>query len=120
MLENMKITEEKLQTAASPPKEGDIYKTVSTFGKEFELRYGYYDEMDRGGEPDVIYPDFLKTPTYTARGEPFVTMMQDACRLYHGKSKRNEDTTCAECYHFERGEEWFGICKCPKNKRTNE
>ncbi len=96
-------------------KEGELYKVVTTFGKTFELRYGYYDEIDRQSplcEPAVIYPDFVKTPLYTDDGEPFVTMMQDACTNYKGETKRNADTTCADCKYFERGEEWFGICKC--------
>ena len=100
-----------------PHKEGHLYKIITTYGKTFELRYGYYGECDRRYEPDVIYPDFTKEPVYTDEGIPFVTMMQDACRSYRGDAKRTPDTTCAECKYFRRGEEWFGICICPKNKK---
>lgn len=94
------------------PKEGELYKTVTVFGKRFELRYGYYEEGDRRwGEPDVLYPDFLKEPLYTDRGEPFVTALQDACESYKGEA-RTVDSTCAECEYFKRGEELFGLCKC--------
>lgn len=96
--------------------EGELYKTVCTFGKSFELRYGYYDDIDRNHPPDVIYPDFKKTPVFTDAGEPFVTMMQDACRGFRGAEERTSDTTCADCEHFLRGEEWFGICKNVNNK----
>ncbi len=96
--------------------EGEIYKVVTTFGKSFELRYGYYDDIDRNHSPDIIYPDFVKNPLYTDIGEPFVTMMQDACERYKGNLKRTPDTTCAECEYFKRGEEWFGICTCPQNR----
>ena len=99
--------------------EGELYKTVCTFGKSFELRYGYYDDIDRNHPPDVIYPDFKKTPVFTDAGEPFVTMMQDACRDFRGGEERTSDTTCADCEHFLRGEEWFGICKNTKNKNNN-
>lgn len=95
--------------------DGELYRIVTTFGKTFELRYGYYDERDRQSPlcaPAVIYPDFLKEPLYTASGEPFVTMMQDVCSHYYGDGPPTPDTTCAECRHFARGEEWFGICKC--------
>ena len=92
---------------------------VTTFGKTFELRYGYYDDIDRNGEPDIIYPDFTKTPVYAEKGEPFVTMMQDACERFKGEGKRTTDTTCSECRYFKRGEEWFGICTCPKNKQAD-
>ncbi len=106
-------------TDTGAPRVGDVYKTVATFGKSFELRYGYYEKIDVGGEPDIIYPDFTKEPVYTDSGEPFVTMMQDVCDLFKGKNKRGEDTTCAECESFCRGEEFFGICK-NNLKRKNE
>ena len=101
-------------------REGELFKVVTTFGKSFELRYGFYEERDRLNplcEPDIIYPDFIKAPLYTDTGEPFVTMMQDSCESYSGDTRRTPDTTCAECRYFERGEEWFGICSCPKNKK---
>ena len=116
------------QSHISPPevthKEGELYKVVTTFGKTFELRYGYYEECDRQSplcNPVVIYPDFTKAPIYTDDGTPFVTMVQDACKSYRGEAKRTPDTTCAECKYFERGEDWIGICKCPHNReRKNE
>jgi hypothetical protein len=73
--------------AENAPKEGDLYKVVVTFGKSFELRYGFYEERDRQSplcEPAIIYPDFIKEPLYTENGEPFVTMIQDACVHYKG------------------------------------
>lgn len=107
-------------THLNEAREGDVYAVVDTFGKTFELKYGYYDDRDRSGPPDVIYPDFTKEPTYTDGGEPLVTMMQDACPHYKGDVKWVEDTTCGECKHFCRGEEWFGLCRCPKNKREEQ
>ena len=101
--------------------EGELYRVVDTFGKRFELRYGYYGEKDRQNplcKPAVIYPDFIREPLYTDDGRPFVTMMQDACDRFGGSSKRTPDTTCAECKHFERGEEWFGVCKCTYNREV--
>ena len=102
-------------------REGDLYKIVTTFGKTFELRYGYYSEQDRQNPlcyPAVIYPDFTAVPLYTDKGEPFVTMMQDACASYRGEHKKTPDITCAECQYFLRGEEWFGICKCEQNRKN--
>ena len=110
--------EEKIYDSVSLPREGDVYKTVTTFGRTFELRYGFYDEIDRQSplcEPDVIYPDFLREPLYTDEGAPFVTVMQDACRHYRGSAVRTPDSTCEECKYFRQGEEWFGICECPDN-----
>ena len=104
-------------------KEGELYKVVTTFGKTFELRYGYYGDKDRLNslcEPAVIYPDFKSEPFYTDDGEPFVTMMQDSCENYGGEFERTPDTTCAECKYFQRGEEWFGICKHRKHQKKNE
>lgn len=112
----------KMITDPSPPaergpKEGDLYRVVTVFGETFELRYGYYDDIDRSGEPDVIYPDFTAAPVYTREGEPFVTMMQDACDQFKGEGRRTDDTTCSECAYLKRGEEWFGICTCPRNQK---
>ena len=53
------------------PREGDLYKVVETFGKSFELRYGFYEERDRQSplcEPAIIYPDFIREPLFTEKG----------------------------------------------------
>ena len=108
---------------AKNPQEGDLYRVVTTFGKTFELRYGYYDEKDRQSPlcaPAVLYPDFLKTPVFTETGEAFVTLMQDACDFYQGIEPRTADTTCADCKHMARGKEWFGVCICFANRKNNE
>ena len=102
------------------PKEGELYKIVNTHGRTFELRYGYYGECDRKYEPNVLYPDFIKEPVYTDNGEPFVTMVQDACKSYRGDTKRTPDTTCDECKYFQCGEDWIGICKCVLRRKKNE
>ena len=114
-----KLIQNDLPQQKTVPKEGDLYKVVNTYGRTFELRYGYYGECDRKYDPDVIYPDFIKEPVYTDDGTPFVTMMQDACRSYKGDTKRTVDTTCADCKYFERGEEWFGVCKCKLRKKND-
>ena len=91
-------------------KEGDVYKVVKIFDRTFELRYGYYNELDRNGkynEPIPIYPDFLRTPEYTQEGIPIVTAMQDVCGEYMGKPKSE---TCNGCLYFSEGEEHFGLC----------
>lgn len=112
-----KILERNSTIGKSPPKEGDLYRMVTTFGKTFELRYGYYEECDRQSplcEPVILYPDFQREPLYTEEGAPFVTVMQDACEHFKGETARTTDSTCAECHSFQQGEEWFGICHCAK------
>ena len=111
---------EQLQKGGVHPDEGALYKRVTLFGETFELRYGYYEERDRGGVPDVLYPDFGATPFYTREGIPLATMMQDACPHFQGRGARTEDSTCGECAHFVRAEEWFGICTCHKNRRDTK
>lgn len=109
----------QFQSPKERHKEGELYKAVELHGRTFILYYGYYEECDRQNplcEPIVIYPDFKKQPVYTDGGEPFVTMMQDACKSYRGDTKRTPDTTCAECKYFQHCEDWFGVCVCPKNK----
>ena len=100
--------------------EGELYKVVHTLGECFELRYGYYSDIDRGRPPDVIYPNFIKEPLYNGEGYPFITLMQDACEQFRGTAARTEDSGCFECMHAVRGEEWFGICTCPQNRKYND
>ena len=114
-----KLIQNDLPQQKAIPKEGDLYKVVNTYGRTFELRYGYYGECDRKYDPDVIYPDFIQDPVYTDDGTPFVTMVQDACKSYRGETKRTVDTTCADCKYFERGEEWFGVCRCKQRKKND-
>ena len=100
--------------------EGELYKQFELRGRTFTLYYGYYEECDRQNplcEPIVIYPNFLKEPIFTDSGEPFATVVQDVCTSYKGEAKRTADTTCCECNYFQRGEDWIGICTCPKNKK---
>lgn len=117
-----KLLDNTHQPRGAVPREGDLYRTVMAFGRTFELRYGYYDERDRQSplaEPVPIYPDLLAEPIYTDGGEPIVTMLQDACEHFMGEGKRGPDATCADCEHMRRGEEWFGICTCPKKRSIN-
>ena len=96
-------------------REGDLYKSVTVFGRTFDLRYGYYEECDRVNplcRPIPIYPDFLAMPLYTAQGVPFATEIQDACEHFKGKGKRDENSVCGECAHYTRGEDWIGLCEC--------
>ena len=95
-------------------KEGDLYKTVCVEGQSFDLYYGYYDDFERESalaEPIPIYPDFKKDPHYTARGEPFVTAMQDMCECAQFKASGLYDECCGNCKHFRRGEELIGVCE---------
>lgn len=111
------ITEEPKRIV---PTEGELYKVVTTYGKTFELRYGYYEDFERENqavEPMPIYPNFKKQPLYTDDGSPFVTMMQEICPHYKGEKKRTPDSACDECKYFKQGEDWFGICTCAKNKK---
>lgn len=103
------------------PEEGTLYKILNIHGHSFPLYYGYYEEYERQNpavDPMPIYPDFQKEPRYTKEGFPFVTKMQDTCRYYQGKDIKFRD--CADCDHYQHGDELLGICICPKNKRSNE
>lgn len=108
------------------PKEGDLFKVITAYGKSFELRYGYYDEKDRYSkynEPVEIYPNFLEDPVYTDKGIPFATAMQDRCENFKLKDKNNddgEDNTCFHCLYYEKCEELLGICKCRLRQKKNE
>ena len=109
LLRNVNEIEEEVKF----PQEGDLYRVISTFGKTFELYYGYYEDVDRMSKfakPIEIYPDFLKDPVFTSDGIPFVTAIQNTCNQYI----KIKDTTdrCADCKYFLKGEELFGLCMC--------
>lgn len=97
-------------------RDGDLYKIITLFGQVFELRYGYYEEYERGStEPIPIYPNFKQKPVYTNEGFPFVTQMQELCE--YGESKFL-DGCCADCKYYKDGEDLIGICTNRKNRRA--
>lgn len=106
----------KFHSPNTRPREGDLYKVIALHGAAFEIRYGYYEEIDRKGEPVEIYPDFQTNPVYTADGCPFVTLMQDPCPHYSPR-RRSAEPDCSTCQHLQRGEELIGTCRCPNNRR---
>ncbi|MBO7274183.1 MAG: hypothetical protein J6V22_04950 [Clostridia bacterium] len=110
------LLKQEAMKQSAEPREGDLYREVEVFGKVFDLRYGYYEEKDRRGPPDIIYPNFIKEPVYTQDGKPFVTMMQDACQYYSGDIDSGGDSICGDCKYFKHGEEWLGVCTCSKKQ----
>ena len=100
-------------------REGDLYKSVTVFGRTFDLRYGYYEEYEKHSkynEPIPIYPDLRKEPVYTDDGYPRVTEMQPVCDRYEGNP---ECEICFGCRHFVRAEELFGICRAENKMKLN-
>jgi len=101
------------------PREGDIYEIVSIGGHSFTIRYGYYSEQDRlVTDPMPIYPCFISQPLYTARGEPLITRVQDACEYYYTEEAVG-DGWCADCLHSSIDHKEIGICRCQHRKRTD-
>ena len=98
-------------------KDGDLYKKIDIDGMVFDIRYGYYEEFERdNNDPEPIYPDFLKNPTYL-KDIPLVTAMQYVCEHFPGK--RSVDTTCFECGYYEEKKELIGVCNHPGRRRNN-
>ena len=77
----------KMDSISEKPKEGDLYREIELWGRSFEIRYGYYEEIDRQYDPMEIYPDFLQNPVYTEEGYPFVTLMQEPCQHFQKESR---------------------------------
>jgi len=100
-------------------KEGDLYKVIKLHGATFEIRYGYYDEIERASEPIEIYPDFLEAPAYTDDGFPFVTLMQEPCEHYRKKGT-DTDKECGSCIYAEDGDELIAVCRCKQNRRIDD
>ena len=101
----------------SHAKEGDLYGVVETYGKRFEIYYGYYEDYERHSsynDPVPIYPDLASFPEYNSDGYPIVTQMQVVCKSYSGN--RGEGR-CGRCSYFEKGEKLFGLCACPERRK---
>ena len=99
-------------------KEGDLYGVLDIHGHTIELRYGYYEEIDRArGELIPIYPDFKKHPLYTREGYPLVTQMQEPCEH---KDAPHADGYCFDCRYFKGCLDLIGICENGKNKLNNK
>lgn len=110
----------KVEVENQLPKEGDLYKVITVFGKTFELYYGYYDERDRYSKYSTvmeIYPDFILNPIYTDEGLPFVTAIQEICEHY--KKARDTTNRCVDCIHYQKGVELFGLCMCKERMKNN-
>lgn len=94
-------------------REGDLHKICCVGGVSFEIRYGYSSEEERERwDPTPIYPDFLQKPEFTEDGYPFATAYQDVCRWYLPRPQASGEHWCSDCMHFEKCEEYIGICKC--------
>ena len=113
----LKMDTEQDYANRQKPREGDLFKVITAYGKTFEIRYGYYEECDRhvkDAEPMEIYPNFILHPQYTDDGKPFVTEMQEPCECFDGK--KDENSGCGDCAFFKTCEELIGICNCPANE----
>jgi len=101
-------------------KEGSLYRLIDLYDTKFEIKYGYYDDNDRYSkysEPIPIFPDFIKNPMYTKKGQPFVTCMQDKCIHYVGDKSID---SCYKCEHFVKGIDLIGTCSCPLNQKKED
>lgn len=101
------------------PREGDLFKVITAYGKTFRIRYGFYEEGDRHtqyAEPVELYPNFKEHPQYTDDGRPFATEMQEPCECFNGQ--KDENSGCGDCAFYMRCEELIGVCNCPTNRKT--
>ena len=99
-------------------RDGDLYRTIKIENITFEIRYGYYEEYERGrSEPVPIYPNLLANPEYTADGTPIVTAMQEPCDHFEGGDR---ELGCYHCRHFQECEDLIGLCRFESNRQKND
>ena len=99
------------------PKEGDLYMVINSYGRTFELRYGFYEESDREhGEPVAIYPDLKNNPIYTKDGYPLVTAVQIPCEHYEVERGHAPEECCSDCIHYKDSKNEIDICLCEKKR----
>ena len=106
---------------AVKPKEGELFKVITAYGKTFEIVYGFYDDRERHNgfaEPVPIYPDFEKAPQFAEDGKPFVTAMQNPCESFDGE--KDDNSACGDCSHYRHCDELIGTCDALINKKTEK
>ncbi len=100
------------------PKEGELYKIYEVGGYTFEIRYGYYEENERGRvEPLPIFPDFRKKLVYTEDGYPLTSLIHSSCQYYKSQEARPENY-CGDCIHYSVPKQEISICKCEERRRN--
>ncbi len=94
-------------------REGDLYEIIEIYGRRFEIRYGYYEDFERGRiDPIPIYPLFHEEPIYSSDGFPFATKMQEPCSKYTLRNEHINNDRCADCIHFyTENDNIIGLCK---------
>lgn len=99
------------------PNEGDLYKVYEVAGFTFEIRYGYYEENERGRvEPLPLFPDFRKTPVYTADGYPLASLIHSACKHYES-TKPKPENGCGDCIYYSNQRQEIAVCQCEKRRK---
>lgn len=96
----------------APNAEGELYRVYNVDGYTFEIRYGYYEESERGRiDPLPVFPDFIKKPVYTKDGRPLVTVIQPPCNYYKPISNQKEDW-CGDCGYYADASSEISLCNC--------
>lgn len=104
--------------AGSVHREGELYKVYNIDSHRFEIRYGYYEEKERGRlEPLPVYPDLHSKPHFTSDGQPIVTVIQVPCRHYKPGNPHKPEQWCGDCRHYDGGLEEIGLCRCRQRRR---
>lgn len=99
--------------------EGDLYKVYEVAGYTFEIRYGYYEEVERGlVEPLPIFPNFRKEPVYTADGYQLAALIHSACKHYEPRELDKPEGWCGDCNHYSDGKDEIAICKCEERRKN--
>ena len=103
----------------APLKEGELYKVFSVGGHTFEVRYGYYDESERGRvDPLPVFPDFVKNPTFSYDGRPVVAIVQSPCGYYVSRDEANKEEWCGDCRHYSDAGAEIALCSCELNRKV--
>ena len=103
------------------PREGDLYRVYRIGDHTFEIRYGYYEENERGRvEPLPIFPNLKGKRLYSHSGHRIVTSLQQPCEHYCPKRPREREDWCGDCIHYAGGRSEIGICSCEGRRHLPE
>ena len=100
------------------PIDGELYKVYTVCGHRFEIRYGYYEEGERGRvDPVPIFPDFKQNPVYTQDGFRIVSLIQLPCKEYCPKNISERNDWCGDCIHYDGDKNEIAVCRCKNTTR---
>jgi len=113
------LLDKKEKTYANDdPKEGELCKTITLGGKNIDIRYERFEEVDLEHPIMAEVKNFVEQPEYTKDGFAFRNDLDDACPYMIPKDgKDNRGGSCDGCAYLSDQVDFIGICGCTAKRQ---